>query len=71
MNAAHTILISPGDFDHSVEIGKLRADSNGIGADVTFTGLVRDNNLDDGVTGLALGTSSQQSDSPRWSADSR
>ena len=54
MNAAHTIFISPGDFDHSVEIGKLRAVSNGIGAVVTFTGLVRDNNLDDGVTGLFL-----------------
>ena len=54
MDAPHSVLVAESDFDHSAEIARLRATSRGIGAIVTFTGLVRDNNLDDGVEGLFL-----------------
>ncbi len=54
VDGPHSVLVAEADFDHSIEIDRLRATSRGIGAIVTFTGLVRDNNLDDGVEGLFL-----------------
>ncbi len=54
MQPSHTVLVGEPDFDHSSEIARLRETSRGIGAIVTFTGLVRDSNLSDGVEGLFL-----------------
>ncbi|MGI9278007.1 MAG: molybdopterin synthase catalytic subunit MoaE [Endozoicomonas sp.] len=47
------ITIQTEDFDPGLEQERL-SDKTGIGAVVAFTGLVRDQNLGDGVTGLYL-----------------
>lgn len=48
------IAVQHDDFDHNALYDGLRADCPAIGAIVTFTGLVRDLNLGDGVCGLFL-----------------
>lgn len=48
------ISVQTGDFDASEELKKLCENRKDIGATVNFIGLVRDNNLDDDVTGLSL-----------------
>lgn len=48
------ISIQQEDFDLAAEYATLRADAPKIGAIVTFTGLVRDLNEDESVTGLFL-----------------
>ncbi len=52
--AYRRILIQPTDFDLSTEVALLRAYNKGIGAVVSFVGLVRDTNLDTGVSQLRL-----------------
>ena len=54
MGEAGTVLVTVSDFDVAEEIAALRGASLDIGAIVTFSGLVRDNNLNDGVEGLFL-----------------
>lgn len=51
---AITVKVQSQDFDHAALYHELRQACPGIGAVVTFTGLVRDMNLGDGVTGLFL-----------------
>lgn len=54
MADVHNVLVTATDFDYAAEMAALRSASRGTGAIVTFSGLVRDNNLDDGVEGLFL-----------------
>ncbi|BFM12287.1 molybdopterin synthase catalytic subunit MoaE [Simiduia litorea] len=49
-----TVKVQTQDFDQSALYLELRQACPNIGAIVTFTGLVRDMNLGDGVTGLFL-----------------
>jgi len=52
--ANRRILIQQNDFDLNSEVRLLRDQQNGIGAVVSFVGLVRDTNLDTAVSQLRL-----------------
>lgn len=54
LNANIVVRVQESDFDHGDEYKKLVDDQPSTGAAVTFSGLVRDMNLDNRVTGLYL-----------------
>ncbi len=53
-SASIKIQVQTEDFDHAIEYQNLTENQQSAGAVVTFTGLVRDMNLDNQVTGLYL-----------------